>query len=223
MVLKTPKQNDDTPKPPFYIRVWKRFLSGILVTAPIALTLYITWVVITAIDEKVKAIIPAQYYLEKYLPYEVPGFGIVIAFIIFSLIGTFAAGVLGRLLVKTGESVVNRMPVVRGLYAAMKQIFHAVFERDKNSFREVVLLEYPRKGTWSLGFVTGVTKGQVQADTSGDMLNVFVPTTPNPTSGFLLFVPRSDLRTMDMTVEQGIKMVVSAGIITPPHNTSLEK
>lgn len=206
------------PRPqkiPLSTKIWRNFLSGILVTAPAALTLYIAWLVITTIDLKVKSIIPAQYYLEKYLPFDIPGFGIIIAFVIFTLIGTFAAGFLGRIFVRAGERVLNRTPVIRGLFSAMKQIFTAVFERDKHSFREVVLLEYPRRGIWSLGFVTGKTKGQVQSDLSHEVVNVFVPTTPNPTSGFLLFVPRSDLMTMDMTIEQGIKMVVSAGIITP--------
>ncbi len=202
-------------KIPFYLKIWKYFLSGILVTAPIALTLYIAWAVITAIDDKVKNLIPAKYYLEKIIPFEIPGFGIVIAFLIFTLIGTFAAGFMGRLVVKFGEKLMERMPLIRGLHSTVKQIFQAVFERDKNSFREVVLLEYPRKGIWSLGFVTGVTKGHVQKETKEEVLNIFVPTTPNPTSGFLLFVPRSDIKTMDMSVEEGIKMVVSAGIITP--------
>lgn len=201
--------------PTFLSKIWRHFLSGILVTAPLALTAYIVWATITTIDDQVKNLIPAKYYLEKYLPFDVPGFGIIIAFIVFTLIGTFAAGFLGRLFVKTGENFVNRMPIVRGLYSAVKQIFEAVFKRDKNSFREVVLIEYPRKGIWSLGFVTGITKGEVQKGTKDEVLNVFVPTTPNPTSGFLLFVPRNDVKVMDMSVEEGIKMVVSAGIITP--------
>ncbi len=198
-------------------KIWRHFLSGVLVTAPLALTVYIVWLTITTIDDKVKDLLPAKYYFEKYIPFDIPGFGIIIAFVVFTLIGMFAAGFLGRLFVKTGERFVNRMPVVRGLYSAVKQIFEAVFKRDKNSFREVVLIEYPRKGLWSLGFVTGVTKGEVQQGTEDEVVNVFVPTTPNPTSGYLLFVPRSDLKLMSMTVEEGIKMVVSAGIITPNH------
>ena len=198
-----------------FSKIWRHFLSGVLVTAPLSLTVYIVWATITAIDNQVKSLLPAKYYFEKYIPFDIPGFGIIIAFIVFTLIGTFAAGFLGRLFVKTGENFVNRMPVVRSLYSAVKQIFEAVFTRDKNSFREVVLIEYPRKGVWSLGFVTGVTKGEVQQGTNGEVLNVFVPTTPNPTSGYLLFVPRSDVKIMGMSVEEGIKMVVSAGIITP--------
>ena len=201
----------------FFSKIWRHFLSGILVTAPIALTVYIVWITITTIDENVKSLVPAKYYLAKYLPFDVPGFGIIIAFVVFTIIGAFAAGFFGRFMVKAGEKIVNRMPVVRNLYSATQQIFEAVFKRDKNSFREVVLVEYPRRGIWSLGFVSGVTKGEVQKDTKDEVVNVFIPTTPNPTSGYLLFIPRSDLRVMDMSVEEGIKMVVSAGIITPPH------
>ena len=119
------------------------------------------------------------------------------------------------LLVRTGERILSRMPIVRNLYSAMKQLFEAVFRRDKTSFQEVVLVEYPRKGIWVIGFVTGTTKGEVQQGTTDAVANVFVPTTPNPTSGFLLFVPRGDLRILTMSVEEGIKMVVSAGMITP--------
>lgn len=209
--------------PTIFSKIWRYFLSGVLVTAPIALTFYIVWSTITAIDESVKGLIPAKYYLEQYIPVDIPGFGIVIAFIVFTLIGTFVAGFFGRLMVRAGESFVNRMPVVRSLYSAVKQIFEAVFKRDKNSFREVVLVEYPRRGIWSLGFVTGVTKGEVQKGTENEVVNVFIPTTPNPTSGYLLFIPRSDLQPLSMSVEEGIKMVVSAGIITPTYGKKRPK
>ncbi len=215
MTPRNQKPENDPPKKSMLARLWRYFLSGVLITAPTALTIYITWFLITTIDQNVKSIIPAKYYLEKYISFDIPGFGIIIAFLIFTLIGMLTAGVMGRILVRWGESLMNRMPFVRGLYSAVKQIFQAVFEREKNSFREVVLLEYPRKGLWCLGFVTGDTRGQVQHDIADEVVNVFLPTTPNPTSGFLLFVPRKDLIAMDMTVEQGIKMVVSAGIITP--------
>ncbi len=216
---KKPQKDQIPPESPSFLsKIWRHFLSGILVTAPVALTFYIVWATITTIDENVKALLPAKYYLEQYIPINVPGFGIIIAFVVFTLIGTFVAGVFGRLIVKTGENVVNRMPIVRSLYSAVKQIFEAVFKRDKNSFREVVLVEYPRRGIWSLGFVTGVTRGEVQKDTQDEVVNVFIPTTPNPTSGYLLFIPRSDLQSLNMSVEEGIKMVVSAGIITPTYN-----
>jgi Uncharacterized conserved protein len=203
------------PQTSFLTALWRNFLSGILVTAPIGVTVYIVWWLVTTIDETVKSLLPARYYIEKILPLSITGFGIIVAFFIFTSIGAFAAGVLGRLLVRAGENLVNRMPLVRNLYGAVKQVFEAVFLREKTSFQDVVLLEYPRQGTWSIGFVTGLTKGEIQTATKDDVLNVFVPTTPNPTSGFLLFVPRQELKFLSMTVEEGIKMVMSAGIITP--------
>lgn len=202
----------------FFSKIWRYCLSGVLVTSPIALTLYIVWYVITAIDNTVKSLIPPQSHLFDYIPLGIPGLGIILAFVFFTVVGAFATGVLGRLLIRIGENFLNRMPVVRNLYAAVKQIFEAIFHREKTSFREVVLVEYPRKGIWSLGFVTGLTKGEVQQDTTDEVLNVFIPTTPNPTSGFLLFVPKRDIQVLSMSVEDGIKMVVSAGIITPRYH-----
>lgn len=209
------KERVSEEKQNVWSHLWRYFLSGVLITAPVALTFYIIWAVVNTIDQNVKAFLPVRFWLDRYLPFDIPGLGLIIAFGGFTLIGAVAAGYLGRLLVKTGENILNRMPVIRGLYSAVKQILEAVFKRDKSSFREVVLVQYPRKGIWSLGFVTGVTRGEVQVDTIDEVVNVFIPTTPNPTSGFLLFIPRKELINLKMTVEEGIKMVVSAGIITP--------
>ena len=197
-------------------KIWKYFLSGVLIASPISLTVYMVWLIITSIDEKFTTVIP----LTTYLPFELPGIGMVIAFIGFTIIGALATGFIGRFLVRIGEKIVNSMPIVRSVYSTFKQIFEAILQRDKNSFKEVVLIQYPRKGIWSLGFVTGITKGEVQQDTKDEVLNVFIPTTPNPTSGYLLFVPRTEVKALSMSVEQGIKMVISAGIITPDIDTS---
>jgi uncharacterized membrane protein len=201
-------------KPGFWTRIWRYFLSGVFVSAPLGVTLYIVWAVVTTIDEKVKHLLPGKSYISQFLPYEIPGWGLIIGFIVFTLIGAFTAGFIGRYFLRIGDSLLHRTPVVRGLYSAIKQIVEAVFKRDKTSFREVVLVEYPRKGMWALGFVTSETKGEVQEITQNGVVNVFIPTTPNPTSGFLLFVPRDELKTLKMSVEEGIKMVVSLGIIT---------
>lgn len=198
-------------------QIWRYFLSGLLVASPIGLTLYIIWFIVTLVDEKARQILPAEYFIERYLPFEIPGFGILLAFVFFTLVGFLATGVLGRLFARFGEAMLTRTPLVRSLYNTFKQIFEAVFNRDQNSFREVVLVEYPRRGTWCLGFVTGATRGEVQDGTSQEVINVFIPTTPNPTSGFLLFVPRSELKVLSMSIEEGIKMVVSGGIITPTY------
>ena len=197
-----------------HIRGW--FFAGVLVTAPLGLTIYIVWVSIHWIDSQVTPLIPAEYNPESYLPFGVPGFGLVVVFIALTLIGAITAGFLGRLWIRTTEHVLTRMPVVRGVYSAIKQVFETIFRQQSQAFREVVLLQYPRPGIWTLGFISGVTKGEVPRVTNEELLNVFIPTTPNPTSGFLLFVPRKDVIVLDMTVEEGIKMVVSGGILTPP-------
>ncbi|MGI9499987.1 MAG: DUF502 domain-containing protein [Geminicoccaceae bacterium] len=150
-----------------------------------------------------------------YLPFGLPGIGLIIMLAFLTLIGFVTAGFAGRTLVRTGERLLSRMPVVRSVYGTLKQIFETVLNQSSRSFREVVLVEYPRRGIGAIGFVTGPTRGEVQERTDEDLVNIFLPTTPNPTSGFLLFVPRKDLIHLDMTVEEGIKLVISGGIVTP--------
>jgi uncharacterized membrane protein len=146
----------------------------------------------------------------------VPGVGLVIGAVLITLIGAIAAGFLGRYIIRLGEAILNRMPVVRSIYGATKQILETVISTQSDAFREVVLVEYPRKKLWVIGFVTGNTKGEVAGRIASPMVNVFVPTTPNPTSGFLLFCPREDVIFLKMTVEEAVKLVVSGGIVTPP-------
>jgi uncharacterized membrane protein len=126
-----------------------------------------------------------------------------------------AAGVLGRAAMGVADRFVARLPVARSIYSAIKQIVETIIAQQSNAFRDVVLFEYPRKGSWAIGFVTGKTEGHIQELTKDDVVNIFLPTTPNPTSGFLLFVPRAETQKLSMTVEEGLKMVVSGGIITP--------
>lgn len=195
--------------------LWRNFISGILVSAPLFLTVYMTWSVITGVDKAVKDLIPGRAWWEVYIPYDIPGIGLVLAFIVFSIIGATAAGFFGRYLVSMGEEILKRMPIVRSIYNATKQVMEAVFKRDKTSFQGVVLFQYPRPGIWTLGLVTGDTQGEIASKTPDKLLNIFVPTTPNPTSGFLLFVPEKDVQRLSMTAEEGIKMIVSTGLITP--------
>ncbi|MAJ92467.1 MAG: DUF502 domain-containing protein [Rhodospirillaceae bacterium] len=197
-----------------YIRGY--FLAGILVTAPIGITFYISWLLIRWVDSKITPLIPTAYNPETYLPFAVPGLGLIIVFIALTFIGWSTAGLLGRLWTSVSEKALARMPVVRSVYAAVKQIIETILKQQSNAFREVVLFEYPRRGSWAIGFITGQTQGEVQNLTADDVVNVFLPTTPNPTSGYLLFIPRRELVILDMTVEEGIKMVVSGGIVTPP-------
>ena len=199
------------------------FFAGVLVTAPIAITFYLAWLIINWIDSKVTPLIPAAYNPETYLPFGIPGLGLIISFVLLTLIGAMAAGAIGRFGVKMTERLLARMPVIRSVYSATKQIFETVLRQQSNAFRQVVLFEYPRRGSWAIGFITGKTLGEVQNVTSDEVVNVFLPTTPNPTSGYLLFVPRKELIVLSMTVEEGIKMVVSGGIVTPEDRRSLEE
>ncbi len=192
------------------------FLAGVLVTAPIGITVYIAWLFISFVDSRVKPWIPAKYDPETYLPFSIPGIGLVFVIAFLILMGALTAGFVGRRIVRLGEGLLARMPVVRSIYGAVKQIFETVLAQRSTAFREVVLFQYPRPGIWALGFITGTTRGEAQAVSGGEeVVNVFMPTTPNPTSGFVFLVPRSEVRPLRMTAEEGLKLVVSGGIITP--------
>ena len=191
-------------------------IAGVLVTAPVGITFYLAYVFLTFIDNQVTPLIPEQYNPNFYLPFGIPGLGLIVLILALTIIGWLTAGIVGRFVVGLGERIVHRMPVVRSVYGATKQIIETVVAQQSEAFRQVVLFEYPRRGCWAMGFMTGRTVGEVQNLTTDDVVNVFLPTTPNPTSGYLLFVPRSELVVLSMSVEEGIKMVVSGGIVTPP-------
>jgi len=198
-----------------FLRLRTYFLTGIIVAGPIGITMYLVWLIVTFIDDRITPLIPERYNPEFYLPFNIPGLGLVIVLVGLTMVGFVSVHLLGRTFFRLGESLVNRMPIVRSIYGALKQIFETVLAQSSTSFREVVLVEYPRHGLWALAFVTSVTKGEVQRLTEVDVVNIFLPTTPNPTSGFLLFVPRAAVIHLDMSVEEGIKMVISGGLVTP--------
>ena len=204
-----------TDKIGLFARFRRYFLAGILVTSPILITAYVTWLIVTFVDTQVAGILPESLDFTTKLPHQIPGIGLIISIITITFIGAITPGFIGRTLLKAGERILNKMPVIRSIYGAIKQIMETVMSTNSDSFREVVLVEYPRKGIWVIGFVTGETKGEVQSLTKDKVINIFVPTTPNPTSGFLLFIPQKDLVYMDMKVEDAVKMVISGGIVTP--------
>ena len=195
------------------------FFAGLLTVAPIGLTLWLFWVLLKFVDGRITPLIPQNYnpntYLHSIIPFEVPGVGLIVLIIALIIIGALARMLLGRTVVRISENLVNRTPVVRSVYGATKQIVETVLKSQSDAFRQVVLFEYPRRGNWAMGFVTGTTKGEIQALTDDDVVNVSLPTTPNPTSGYLLFVPRRELMPLSMSVEEGIKMIISGGIVTP--------
>ncbi|MGB0572124.1 MAG: DUF502 domain-containing protein [Alphaproteobacteria bacterium] len=195
------------------------FFAGLLTVAPIGLTIWLFWVLLKFVDSRITPLIPQNYnpntYLHAVVPFEIPGVGLIVLIVALIIIGALTRMLLGRTIIRIGENLVNRMPVVRSVYGATKQIVESVLKSQSDAFRQVVLFEYPRRGSWAIGFVTGSTKGEVQALTDDDVVNVFLPTTPNPTSGYLLFLPRRELILLSMTVEEGIKMIISGGIVTP--------
>ncbi len=217
--------NDASGKPVKRLGILSRvrayFIAGVLVLAPIAITLALAFWLVDFVDSRVVPLIPAQWNPDTYLKerfgveFGLPGLGVLVLMIVITLIGWLTAGYVGRVTVRIGENMVARMPVVRSIYGAIKQIFVTVLHNQSDSFRQAVLVEYPRRGTWTIAFVTGETEGEVQNLTKEEVVNIYVPTTPNPTSGFLLFVPREDVVFLDMPVEDAFKMIVSIGIVTP--------
>ena len=191
------------------------FFTGILVTAPVSMTFYLAYKLISWIDVSVNRLIPPEFRPDNYLPYSIPGLGLVLLIVALILIGMFAAGFLGKFFFSLGEWIVYKMPLISSIYSLLKQVFQTFLSNKNNAFSKVVLLEYPRKGIWILGFVSSETQGEVKDKLGREMLNIFIPTTPNPTSGFLIFVPKEDTVSLDMSVEEGIKFVISGGLVSP--------
>jgi len=221
-----PGQQDENALPhkrSIWLRFRNYFITGIIVVAPITLTIYLISLVVSLIDEKIVPLIPSHYNPETYLPFAIPGIGVLIMVVVLTLIGWLTTGLVGRTIVRVGENLLDRMPVVRTIYSALKQIFETVFTQNSRAFRDVVLISYPRQGCWAIGFATGTTKGEVQDAIQDEVVNVFLPTTPNPTSGYLLFLPKKDVIFLDMTVEQGIKLVISGGVVTPEMSKAAAK
>ena len=217
-VLIAPRQ-----RPSILSRLRIYFLTGVIVTAPIALTIYLTWQFVHWVDSKAIPLLPAKYNPESYLPFSLPGLGVLMMVVILTFVGFLTANIFGRTLLRAGERLVNRMPVVRTIYGALKQVLETVLSQSSNSFRQAVLVEYPRRGIWTVAFVTGDTEGEVAGRLDDDMVNIYVPTTPNPTSGFLLMVPRRDLIYLDMPVEDAAKYVISIGVIPPEEDVKIAK
>jgi uncharacterized membrane protein len=191
-------------------------IAGLLVTGPIALTFYLAWLFVSMIDGWVARLIPDPYLPSTYLPFPIPGLGLVVVVVGLVLIGALTAGYVGRLFFRLSDRILTRMPFIRGIYGATKQIFETVLAKQSNTFREVVLVEFPRKDMWTIAFITGKTEGELAETAGDDAVTIYVPTTPNPTSGYLVFVKRSDVVLLSMTVEEAIKFIISGGIVAPP-------
>ncbi len=196
-------------------RLRNYFLTGLLVAGPASITLYISWALITWMDSWVKPYLPSRYNPDNYLPFSVPGFGLVVAVLVITIIGFLTANIVGRTLFGYSEHMLQRMPVVRNLYKGLKQIFSSVLAERGSSFKQAVLVQFPREGVWTIGFVAAPTKGEIARRLPGgeDLITIYVPTTPNPTGGYLLFVKRSETMALDMSVEDAAKLVISFGLV----------
>lgn len=198
------------------VRLRNYFLTGIVVAAPVGITIYITWTFVHWVDSRVKPLIPNVYNPDNYLPFSVPGVGLLFAILILTLLGFLTANLVGRTVVGYGESMLDRMPLVRNLYRGLKQLFQTALSQTSRSFQKVVLVEYPTKGVWRVGFVATPAKGEVAERLAEESpYAVFIPNTPNVTAGFLVFVPRREAVVLDMSVEEAAKMIISAGLVTP--------
>ena len=204
------------PQTSFAGRLRNYFLTGLVVAGPLAITIWLIWSIITWADDFVRPLIPPPYRPESYLPWPIPGTGLIISFVVLTLLGFLTANLVGRTLVELGESLLNRMPIVRPIYNMMKQIFESLFSKTGSSFRKVALVEFPGPGMWSLVLLsqppsTDLAKKLPQ----GEYISAFMPCTPNPTTGFFFFVKVKDLIELDMSVENAMKLLISAGMVQP--------
>lgn len=193
----------------------RRYLvAGLLVWVPLWVTVLIVKFLIDLMDQTL-VLLPEAAQPEHLLGFRIPGLGFVLTFVVVLVTGIIAANLFGRQLVRVWEGMLARIPLVRSIYSAVKQVMETVFSNTGQSFRRVALVEYPRKDVWTLAFVTGEGIAEVQRRTGQDMVSVFVPTTPNPTSGFFLMLPRAQVIDLDMPVEVGLKLILSAGVVAP--------
>ena len=204
-------------------RLRSNFLTGLVLITPIILTIYLLWGVINFIDDKVVPWLPNKYNPSTYLGKDIPGLGVMTFLVFTTIVGMVTKGFFGRQLIKYWQSLVDRTPVFRSIYNALKQIAETVFTKSDQTFKSACLVEYPRRGIWVVAFVSTITKGEIKGKINKDeILTVFVPTTPNPTSGFLLFIPKKDVIILKMSVENAAKLVISAGLVVPDYNEKNE-
>jgi len=197
-------------KPGILKNIQRNFFTGALVAAPIGATIYLTIFIV----EFIAGLLPAQFNPNQFLPYEIPGLELLIALVFFIILGSITSTLFGRTIVSYFDTLIRRIPLAGNIYTAIKQITETFSKTDSES-QKVVMFEYPRKGINAIGFMTGTAKGEIRDKAGIEMVNVFVPTTPNPTSGFLLFIPKDDVIILDMKYEDAIKLIVSAGMVFP--------
>ncbi len=215
--MNTPFDDEHLRKPGIFARLRSSFLTGIVVISPVGLTVWLLWTTIGWVDSVVLPLVPQTFQPEKYIGINLRGVGVIFFLMFTMLVGWIAKGLIGRSLIGFAESLVLRMPVVRSIYSGIKQISETVFAQSDRSFEKACLIQYPRQGIWAIGFISTTARGEIsdKAETTGRLQSVFVPTTPNPTSGFLLYFPEDDIIELDMSVEDAAKLVISAGLVYP--------
>lgn len=197
-------------------RLRNYFLTGLIVAGPLAITVWLIWSLINWVDNFMRPVIPPAYRPESYLPWPIPGTGLIIAVVALTLLGFLTANLVGRTLVGWGEGLLGRMPIVRPIYKTMKQIFETLFSKTGSSFRKVALVEFPAPGMWSLVFLSQPPGGDVANKLpQGEHVSAFMPCTPNPTTGFFFYVKRKDLIELDISVENAMTLLISAGMVQP--------
>ena len=200
------------------------FFTGLLVTTPIAVTFYLAVQLFNYVDNHVTALIPTKYNPETYLPYGLPGLGVVLLLAFLTLIGMLTANYVGRSLLKFGQTLIEKMPIISGIYNAFRKIFETLLSPGKNTaFRQPVLVDYPRHGMKTIAFLTGPVYREIQDISDDELVSVYVPTTPNPTSGFLVYVPKKDIVPLKIGVDEALKIILSMGIINPDDTPTRKK
>ncbi len=218
---KTPEEmipGMDKPKP-IGLFAWLRgrFFAGMVIAAPIAATIIILQFLITFIDNRVKPLLPPLLQPETYTNYAIPGFGVLVLVIALTILGAITANLFGRSLLQLTDRVLSRIPIVKNVYAALTQLTEVLANNQQASFDRCVMIEYPKKDSWCIGFVSSTAKGEIGARLGTEKIGVFVPTTPNPTSGFLIYVDPAETIPMEMSVEDGAKMILTAGLVVPDY------
>ncbi|HEV7335705.1 MAG TPA: DUF502 domain-containing protein [Bosea sp. (in: a-proteobacteria)] len=207
----------DLLRPSFGTRLRRYFLTGLVLAAPLAITASVTWWFVNLVDGWVKPLVPAQFWPDTYLRFPVPGFGVLFALVGLTLLGFFAANLVGRTLIGASEALLNRMPVVRGLYKGVKQVFETIFSQSGTSFRRVGMVQFPQPGMWSVVFIAQEAAPEIagKLPDGDEQIGVFLPCTPNPTTGFFFYLPRREVVEVAISVEEGAKLIMSAGMIQP--------
>ncbi|MFZ6873097.1 DUF502 domain-containing protein [Undibacterium sp. Di27W] len=194
----------------------KYFITGLLILVPLAITLWVLHAIISTMDQSL-LLLPIEWRPEKLVGFKVLGIGTILTLLIVFVTGLLAQNFIGNYVIRAWESLLQRIPIVSSIYSSVKQVSDTLFSSSGNAFRKAVLIEYPRRDCWTIGFLTGVPGGDVVNHLKGDFVSVYVPTTPNPTSGFFLMLPKDEAIELDMSVDAALKYIVSMGVVAPEH------